>query len=154
MPTLDRHLRYFYIHYIDVKFSISKVTSTITKELEGPGKLLGYHAMNQKLRTEHRICVPQGLDTDLLWDADPQALEDRSVNKREKKSKKQFVSDGSNCTLSLDEHDKVMGFQNCIFPLAIYGCLDTFSSKTIFYLTFGTEIQTQRLLVLFSCSIL
>ena len=58
LPTLDRRLRYFDIRYIDVIVSISTVTSAINKELEGPGKLLGYRAMNQKLRTEHGICVP------------------------------------------------------------------------------------------------
>ena len=29
-------------------------------------------------------------------------------------------------------HDRMMGFQNSTFPLAIYGCLDCFSRKIIF----------------------
>lgn len=132
MPTLDRRLKYFDIRYIDLKLSISTVTNAVRKELEGPGKLLGYRAMNQKLRTEHGICVPRHLVHDVMWDADPQAMEARSLNKKKKKPKKPFTSDGPNWTLSLDGHDKMMGFQNCTFPLAIYGCLDTFSRKILF----------------------
>ena len=32
---------------------------------------------------------------------------------------------------SLDGHDKMMGYQNSTFPLAIYGCLDTCSRKML-----------------------
>ena len=32
---------------------------------------------------------------------------------------------GPNWVHSLDGHDKLMGYQNSTFPLAIYGCLDS-----------------------------
>ena len=32
---------------------------------------------------------------------------------------------------SLDGHDKLMGYQNSTFPLAIYGCMDTASRKML-----------------------
>ena len=35
---------------------------------------------------------------------------------------------------SLDGHGKLMGYQNSIFPLAMYGCLDTASRKLLWLL--------------------
>eukprot|EP00111_Clytia_hemisphaerica_P020862 TCONS_00061539-protein len=52
--------------------------------------------------------------------------------KKRKKEKQPFVSEGPGWTYPLDGHDKLMGFQNSTFPVAIYGCLDTFSRKIIF----------------------
>ena len=34
--------------------------------------------------------------------------------------------------ISLDGHDKLCGYQNSTFPIAVYGCLDTFSRKILF----------------------
>ena len=132
MSTLARRLKYVHIHYIDSNVGLSAVTNAVKKELEGPGKLLGYRSMNQKLRTEHGICVPQRLVCDVMFTANPQGMEARSVKKKKKKPKQPFVSNGSNWTLSLDGHNKLMGFQNCTFPIAIYGCLDTFPRKILF----------------------
>ena len=132
IPTLDRRLRYFNIRYIDNSVSISTVAEAVRKEMEGPGKLLGYRNMNLKLRTEYGIRVPRQVVHDVMWDINPQALDERNIKKRAKKPKQPFVSDGANWVFSLDGHDKMMGFQNSTFPLAIYGCLDTFSRKIIF----------------------
>jgi len=132
ISTLARRLKYFDIHYIDWNVALSAVTNAVKKELEGPGKLLGYRAMNQKPRTEHGICVPRRLVCDVMFTADPQGMEARSVKKKRNKPKQPFMSNGPNWTLSLDGHDKLMGFQNCTFPIAIYGCLDTFSRKILF----------------------
>ena len=38
------------------------------KEINGPGKLLGYRAMNQKLRAEYSIHVPLHLAHNLMGD--------------------------------------------------------------------------------------
>ena len=132
IPTLDRRLRHFDISYINKATTVDEIRTAVEKELEGPGKLLGYRAMNHKLRTEHHVCAPRNLVAEIVWDMDPEGVELRSVKKRKKIPKKPFVSDGPNWTFSLDGHDKMMGFQNSTFPLAIYGCLDTFSRKIIF----------------------
>ena len=50
--TLDRRLRHFGIYYINYDTPVAAVSDAVQKELEGPGKLLGYRAMNQKLRTD------------------------------------------------------------------------------------------------------
>ncbi len=58
----------------------------------------------------------------------------RKLRKKKKvrSTKKPFICDGPNWLFSLDGHDKMMGFQNSNFPLAIYACFDTFSRKIMF----------------------
>ena len=51
LPSLDRPLQFFDISHIDYRIPLQTVTKVVQKELEGPGKLLGYRDMNQKLRT-------------------------------------------------------------------------------------------------------
>ena len=48
-----------------------------------------------------------------------------------RRKKGNFSSKGPNWVHSLDGHDKLMGFQNFTFPLAIYGCLHTASRKLL-----------------------
>ena len=111
IPTLDRRLRHFDISYINKATTEDEIRTAVEKELEGPGKLLGYRAMNHKLRTEHHVCAPRNLVAEIVWDMDPEGVELRSVKKRENIPKKPFLSDGPNWTFSLDGHDKMMGFQ-------------------------------------------
>ena len=132
IPTLYRRLQHFHISYINKTITVDEVRAAVNKELEGPDKLLGYRAMNHKLRTEHHICVPRNLVGEMMWDMDPDGVEQRNVKKKKQIPKKPFRSDGPNWTFSLDRHDKMMGYQNSTFPLAIYGCLDTFSRKIMF----------------------
>ena len=57
IATLDRRLRYFGIHYINYNTPLAEVRDAVKKELDRPGRLLGYRAMNHKLRTEHNVQV-------------------------------------------------------------------------------------------------
>ena len=132
LPTLDRRLRYFQIYYIDHTTSLQQVSNTVEKEVEGPGKLLGYRAMHHKLRIQHGIMVPRHLVHSMMADLDPDGLDARNVHKRLRRKKKPFESDGPLSLVSLDGHDKLCGYQNWTFPLAVYGCLDTFSRKILF----------------------
>ena len=108
------------------------VRKAVEKEVNGPGKLLGYRLLNQKLRNEHKIKVPRHQVLTVMRDIDPDGIESRRVDKKHQKRKQPFVSDGPGWLFSLDGHDKLMGFRNCTFPVAIYGCMDTFSR----YMTF------------------
>ena len=67
-----------------------------------------------------------------MYDIDPDALEERQPCNKGKRKRGQFVTLGVNWTWSLDGHDKLMGFQNWTFPLAVYGCYDTASRKVMF----------------------
>lgn len=53
------------------------VKSAVKKELQGPGKLLGYRAMQQKVRELHGLNVPRDLVYAVMGEADQQGLEAR-----------------------------------------------------------------------------
>ena len=53
--TLDRRLRYYDIRYTDTDVAVDEVEEAITREIEGPGRLLGYRAMQKKLRQVHML---------------------------------------------------------------------------------------------------
>ena len=131
IPTLDRRLGHFNINYIDENVSVDQVRDAVARELRGPGKLLGYRAMHRKVRQEHGLNVPRDLVHAVMYELDPEGLESRAVGARRKKTKGCFSSKGPNWVHSVDEHDKLMGYQNSTFPLAIYGCLDTCSRKLL-----------------------
>lgn len=132
IATLDRRLRHFEIRYINYATLLQTVTNAVSMELEGPGKLLGYRALNQKLRTVHDVKVPRHFVHNVLAELDPDGLEARGLQKKAKRPKLAFASNGPLWVVSLDGHDKLCGYQNWTFPLCIYGCLDTFSRKILF----------------------
>ena len=67
-----------------------------------------------------------------MTELDPEGLEARGgVGGKKKQQKGHFTTKGPNWVHSLDGHDKLMGYQNSTFPLAIYGCIDTASRKLL-----------------------
>ena len=60
----------------------------VKKELDGPGMLLGYRAMNHKLRTEHNVQVPRHLVHNVMAELDPEGLEARNLQKKEEETKR------------------------------------------------------------------
>lgn len=107
------------------------VIDAVTKEIDGPGKLLSYRALNQKLRSEYDIRVPRHLVCNVMAEIDPDGLEARQVHKKIKKPKVPFTSKGPMWLISVDGHDKLCGHQNWTFPLGVYGFIDTFSKKML-----------------------
>ena len=87
--------------------------------------------MQKKLRQEHNLKVPRDLVYAVMSDVDPDGLEARAIGNAKKKKKGKFTTKGANWVHSLDGHDKLMGYQNSTFPLAIYGCIDTASRKIL-----------------------
>ena len=132
IATLDGRLRFFGISYIDYGVPLQTISNAVQKELEGPGKLLGYRAMNQKLRTEYNVKVPRHIVHNMKYELDLEGLECRNLQKKGKNVKKPFTSEGPLWVISLDGHDKLCGYQNSTFPLGVYGCIDTFSRKILF----------------------
>ena len=60
-----------------------------------------------------------------MTDVDLEGLRQRQPRfKQKKKGKGTITAVGPNWVVSLDGHDKLMGFQKRTFPLAIYGCID------------------------------
>ena len=132
IKTLDRRLRHFNIKYIDYNTPLQDVKDAVQKELEGPGKLLGVRAMTKKLRMVHNIKVPRDLINNVMFEYDPDGLAERQPCNKDKRKKGNFVTQGVNWVWSLDGHDKLMGFQNSTFPIALYGCYDTGSRKVLY----------------------
>ena len=64
-----------------------------------------------------------------MTDINLEGLRQRQPQFKRKKEKGTFTAVGPNWVVSLDGHDKLMGFQKNTFPLAIYGCIDTASRK-------------------------
>ena len=130
--SLARRLRHFGIQKIDRRITVQEVMDAVEEELAGPGRLLGYRAMHVKLKSTKGLNVPRDLIyavmTDLAWDV----MQERIPVFKRKKKKGIFTSAGPNWCFSMDGHDKLMGFQNSSFPLAIYGCIDTCSRKIMF----------------------
>ena len=129
--SLDRRLRHFDIFYSDKDVTVDDVRQAVAEEMDGPGKLLGYRAMQKKIRQEHELNVPRDLVHAVMYDLDPEGLEARSVGAKKRKPKGHFTTKGPNFVHSVDGHDKLMGYQNSTYPLAIYGCIDTASRKLL-----------------------
>ena len=129
--SLDRRLRHFGIFYSDKDVTVNDVRQAVAEEMDGPGKPLGYQAMQKKIRQEHELNVPRDLVHAVLYDLDPEGLEARSVGAKKSKPKGHFTTKGPNFLHSVDGHDKLMGYQNSTYPLAIYGCIDTASRKLL-----------------------
>ena len=131
LRTLDRRLEYFGIKYTDRTVQVDEVEEAVKKELEGPGQLLGYRSLHKKLRQVHDLNVPRDLVYAVMYNVDPDALAERAPQFKKKKAKGNFTSRGPNWVHSLDGHDKLMGYQNSTFPVAVYGCMDTCSRKML-----------------------
>ena len=129
--TLQRRLQHFDIHQTDTTLTVEEVRAAVSKELKGPGHLLGYRAMYHKIRQEHNLNAPRNLIHALMYDIDPEGLEARCPVGKKKREKGHFVTKGTNWVHSMDGHDKLMGYQNSTFPLAIYGAIDTASRKIL-----------------------
>ena len=125
LRSLDRRLEYFNIRYTDRNVELGEIETAVRQEMDGPGKLLGYRALHKKLRQVHELNVPRDVVYAVMYNVDPVALEERAPQFKKKKPKSNFTSRGSNWVHSLDGHDKLMGYQNSTFPIAVYGCMDT-----------------------------
>ena len=107
------------------------VKDAVLKELNCPGKLFGYRAMNQKLGTEHGIKVPRNLVQNVLYDLHYEGVACRCLENRTKQRNQPLTPKGSMWVVSVDGHDKICGYQNSTFPLSVYVFIDTFSRKIV-----------------------
>ena len=75
---------------------IDQVKEAVASELEGPGKLLGYRAMQKKIRQVHQLDVPPDLVHAVMYDLDLEGLENQRVFAKKRKPKGFFTSKGPN----------------------------------------------------------
>ena len=117
--TLDRRIRYFNIFYHDKNVPLNAAKEAVKGKLNGPGKLLGYRAMHLKIRQKNGLNVKRDQVYDVLTDVDLEVLRQRQPRFKPKNEKGTFTAVGPNWVVSLDGHDKLMGFQKSTFLLAI-----------------------------------
>ena len=143
LSTLDRRMRFFNIHKINRNIPIAEVRDAVQNEINGPGQLLGYRAMHQKIRQKYQLNVSRDMVYDLMYDIDPDRLAGRLPGLKKKKAKIGFTTKGPNWVFSVDGHDKLMGYQNSTFPIAIYGCIDTASRKIMWLRVWTTNSKPE-----------
>ena len=88
--------------------------------------------MYHKIRQVHGLNVTRDQIYSVMTDVHPEGLENRKPILKKKKTKSTISSVGPNWVLLMDEHDKLMRYQNTTFPLAVHGCMDTASRKLLF----------------------
>ena len=86
---------------------LETVQTAVQKELNGPGKLLGYRALNQKIRMQHEVQVPRNLVLKMLQNEDPEGLAFRRPSSKVKEKKRFYSCDGPFNVVSLDGHEKL-----------------------------------------------
>ena len=121
LRSLDRRLEYFNIQYTDRSVDLDDIETPVRQEMDGPGQRLGY----RELRQVHDLNVLRDVYAVMC----PVALEERAPQFKKKKPKGNFTSCGSNWVYSLDGHDKLMGYKNSTYPIAVHSCMDTCSRK-------------------------
>lgn len=86
--TLSRRLHHFDIKYIEYDTNINNVKLAVEKEMNGPGRFLGYRPLHQKIREVHTLNVPRNVVYDVMADVNPQGLEDRGGVGQPKRQKR------------------------------------------------------------------
>jgi hypothetical protein len=146
LRTLDRRLSFFNIRRTDENVTVEEVKAAVENEVNGPGKLLGYRAMYNKIRQDYNLKVPCNLVHAVMFNVDPNGLEACNPNARwKRRAKGNYTTRGTNFVHSLDGHDKLMGYQNSTFPLAIYGAIDTASRKILWLRIWESNSDPMRI---------
>ena len=79
LRILDRRLHHFQIGHTDRNVTVDEVEAAVKKELEGPGKLLGYRALHKKkIRQVYDLNLPRDLVYAVMYNVDADALGERA----------------------------------------------------------------------------
>eukprot|EP00794_Sanderia_malayensis_P001735 gene1735-1932_t len=103
-------LNHFQIKYIDREVPTAEIRKAVKEELSGPGALLGYRAMTQKIRQEYHLKAPRDLVHGIMFDLDADGVAEGRPGAKAKKPEGHFVTLGPNWTYSLDGYDKLIGY--------------------------------------------
>lgn len=95
LQTLDRRLNYFEIRRSDTYVTVEQVKEAVEKEIDGPGKLLGYQAMNNKIRQNYHMNIPRNLVHAVMFDVEPEILASCDPTALKRKIKGNFSTPGT-----------------------------------------------------------
>ena len=114
---------------------LGRVISAIESELERGANGIGYRAMWQRLRNEHKIVVSREIVRQALRIIDPEGVAQRL---RHRLRRRQYRAKGPNFLWHIDGYDKLKPYGFCI-----HGCIDGFSRR-IMWLEVGTTNNDSR----------
>ena len=137
---LDRRLSYFNINRND-KSVLNQLLIRNWWDQAG----IGFPCTHLKIKHIHGLNVRRDLVYTVMTDLDSDGLKTRQPGNKKSKEKNTSISAGPNWVMSLDGHDKLMGFQNNTFPIALYGAIDTVSIKLLWikvWVTKNTRISS------------
>ena len=77
LRTLARRLRYFDIKYVRHDVDLGQVEEAIRKEMNGPGRLLGYRSLHKKVREIYCLNIPRDLVYKMMQQINPEGLKER-----------------------------------------------------------------------------
>ncbi|PFX14012.1 hypothetical protein AWC38_SpisGene21869 [Stylophora pistillata] len=75
--TLARRRQYFEIKFTNYEVDIEDVKEAVRREMDGPGQLLGYRSMQQKVREIHGLNVPRDIVYAVMKEVSPEGLQAR-----------------------------------------------------------------------------
>uniref|UniRef100_A0A7M5TW25 Integrase core domain-containing protein n=1 Tax=Clytia hemisphaerica TaxID=252671 RepID=A0A7M5TW25_9CNID len=88
--------------------------------------------MTLKVRQKHELKVPRNVVYACMVNVDYENVKKRALNQNGRKKREgRYTTAGVDSLLSIDGHDKLMGYQNSTFPIAVYGMLDQASRKIL-----------------------
>ena len=111
--------------------TVEEVRQAVSKGLDGTSTLIGYRPMQRNVRINHGLNVPRDLVYAMMKDLDAESVEARAPAAKKKKRTLHFSTKGTNWVHSLDDHDKLMGYPNSTYPIAIYGSIDSANRKIL-----------------------
>ena len=129
--TDDENLKEVLTKYVQQGLQRSEALDFLRREF--PEYAWSIRSLDRRLRHFNIFYNDRSLEVqDVMSELDPQGLEARgNVGAKRQRKKGNFTTRESNWVHSLDGHDKLMGYQNSTFPLAVYGCMDTASRKLL-----------------------
>ena len=77
LRTLARRLKYFDSKYVRHDVDLGHVEEAIQKEMNGPGRLLGYRSLHKKLRELYCHNIPRDLVYKMMQQINPEGLKER-----------------------------------------------------------------------------
>ena len=116
---------------------LGDVINVIEMEIEGSGSCIGYRAMWQRLRNDHKLVVSQNTVRQALKLIDPDGVTRRRKHRLQRRL---YKARGPNHLWHLDGYDKLKPFGFCI-----HGCIDGYSRR-IMWLEVGTTNNDPRVI--------
>lgn len=117
---------------------LGQVIRAIEQELEQGGNGIGYRAMWQRLRNEHRMVVSRETVRHALRIIDPEGV---SLRLSHRLRRRKYRARGPNFLWHMDGYDKLKPF-----GFSIHGCIDGFSRR-IMWLEVGTTNNDPHVVV-------